>query len=362
MSVTNLQRTSMRSNGQTATRPIMLAIAGDSAAGKTTITEGLVEALGPERITSICVDDYHRYDRVERKEKPFTPLHPECNYIDIMEQHLQLLAMGNPILKPVYNHEDGTLDRPVLVEPREFVIIEGLLPLHSKLSRACFDCTVYLDPPEPVRFQWKVKRDTSKRGYEPDEVKKDLLKREVESAAFIRPQRANADIVVRFGPIEGRDELPDGLTHAFRPGVPKAEAAEDLEAYRDECAQRFEESWEAMEKWETANQTSLSATLLLRPTIAHPNLNRILTDEHREAMHLKLDRDEFDKPVDALHIHSYARRETTREVEEEIWKDLAVDEDVPESLGRIDQGERSEPLAITQLILLYHLIQEQMDR
>ncbi|MDQ4098773.1 MAG: phosphoribulokinase, partial [Actinomycetota bacterium] len=53
----------LRGNGQTSTRPIMLAIAGDSAAGKTTITKGLVAALGPERITSICVDDYHRYDR-----------------------------------------------------------------------------------------------------------------------------------------------------------------------------------------------------------------------------------------------------------------------------------------------------------
>src|SRR5438270_12019013 len=146
--------------------------------------------------------------------------------------------MGNPILKPVYNHKDGTLGRPVLVEPREFVIIEGLLPLHSKLSRACFDATVYLDPPEPVRFHWKVKRDTSKRGYQPEEVKKDLGKREVESAAFIRPQRANADIVVRFSPIAGRDELPGGLDHAFEPAVPKAEAAGNLDAYREDCVDR----------------------------------------------------------------------------------------------------------------------------
>ncbi|HVL28406.1 MAG TPA: phosphoribulokinase [Egibacteraceae bacterium] len=354
----------LRSNGQTTTRPIMLAIAGDSAAGKTTITKGLVEALGPDRITSICVDDYHRFDRAQRKELnlPFTPLHPECNYMEIMEQHLQLLAMGNPILKPVYNHEDGTLDRPVLVEPREFVIIEGLLPLHTKLSRACFDATVYLDPPEPVRFQWKVNRDTAKRGYQPEEVKKDLAKREVESAAFIRPQRANADIVVRFGPIEGRDELPEGLGHTFQASPPKAEAANHLDDYRDECAKVFEENWAAMEKWTAANQTPLSATLLLRPTIAHPSLSRILTDDHREAMHLKLARDEFDKPVDALHIHSYAEREVTREVEEEIWKELEVDESVPESLGTIDQGNRSEPLAITQLILLYHMFLALKDR
>lgn len=344
-------------------RPIMLAIAGDSAAGKTTITKGLVNALGPDRITSICVDDYHRYDRAERKElaaqgETFTPLSPQCNYMEIMEQHLQLLALGHPILKPVYSHKDGTLARPVLVEPREFVIIEGLLPLHSKLTRACFDTTVYLDPPEPVRFNWKVKRDTQKRGYQPEEVKKDLLKREVESAAYIRPQRASADIVVRFSPIAGRGELDDALLPAFEPSTPRPEAIGDIETHRPAANAEFERSWAAMQKWqESPDQPELSATLLLRPTIAHPDLTRILNEDHREAMHVRLDRDEFSKPVDALHIHSYADHDVTREVEEQIWKELGVDEGIPAALGEIEPGSRSEPLAITQLMLLYHMFQ-----
>ncbi len=113
------------------------------------------------------MDDYHRYDRAERKDIPFTVLHPDCNYIDVMEQHLQLLALGRPILKPVYDHSTGSLVRPVLVEPREFVIVEGLLPLHTKLARACFDITVYLDPPEEIRRKWKIRRDCAERGYTP---------------------------------------------------------------------------------------------------------------------------------------------------------------------------------------------------
>ena len=100
-------------SGQAPPRPVMLAIAGDSAAGKTTITRGLVEALGADRCTAVCVDDYHAYDRAERRELPFTPLHPACNYVRIMEQHLQLLAMGQPILKPVYDHHTGQLTRPM---------------------------------------------------------------------------------------------------------------------------------------------------------------------------------------------------------------------------------------------------------
>ncbi len=291
------------------TRPVMLAIAGDSAAGKTTLTAGLVQALGPERVTGVCVDDYHRYDREERKSLPFTPLHPDCNYIEIMEQHLRQLATGQPILKPVYDHATGTFGRPQYIEPTEFVIIEGLLPLHTKLARACFDVTVYLDPAESIRREWKVRRDCRKRGYTPEQVLAELDRREPESAAFIRPQRAHADIVVQFAPLDGA-------------------AADD----------------------------PLSAIVLLRPTIPHPDLSALLTDDTGLALHLNLIRDEDGKPVDALHIHGHAPRELSRDVERHIWDSLGVAGDLPESLGMIEPGMRTEPLALSELILLYHML------
>jgi phosphoribulokinase len=294
-----------------APRPIMLAIAGDSAAGKTTLTKGLVEALGPERCVSLCTDDYHRYDREERRELPFTALHPDCNYVEIMEQHLQLLATGSPVLKPVYDHSTGKLARPELVEPADVVIVEGLLPLHSKLSRACFDVTVYLDPPEEIRREWKIARDTGKRGYERDQVLTEMDRREPESEAHIRPQRAQADVVVRFAPIEGRDDPAD---------------------------------------------TPLSATVSLRPTIEHPDLSGVLQPGLSRAMHLKLERDRDGRPVESLHVHGYVPREESVAVEKAIWTALGEpDRDTPECLGRIGEG-RSEPLAISQLLLLYHLI------
>jgi phosphoribulokinase len=292
-------------------RPVMLAIAGDSAAGKTTITSGLVRALGAERCTAVCVDDYHRYDRQERTRLPFTALHPDCNYIDIMEQHLQLLATGHPVLKPVYDHHVGALTRPEYVEPRDFVIVEGLLPLHTKLAAACFDVTVYLNPPEAVRREWKIKRDTAQRGYSREQVLAELSRREPESADFIRPQRRRADILVRFSAVAGRDDPPG---------------------------------------------TPLSAELLLRPTIRHPDLSGILSGSG-SSMHLKLTRDEDGRPADALHVHGYAPREESRMLEKAIWAGLGEGTELPGFLGELEGGQRSEALAITQLLLLYHLIE-----
>lgn len=301
-----------RVEGDRPRHPVMVGVAGDSAAGKTTLTTGLAEALGPERVTTVCVDDYHRYDRQERKSLPFTALHPDCNHVGIMEQHLQLLATGNPILKPVYDHHTGQLTRPELIEPNEFVIVEGLLPLHTKLSRACFDISLYLDPPEDIRREWKVERDTQKRGYTPEAVLTELTRREPESAAFIRPQRTHADIVVRFAPIAGRDDPPG---------------------------------------------TPLSAELMLRPTIRHPDLTRVLADSEPRAIHLKLTRDSDGRPADTLHIHGYAPPEESLVVQKAIWELLGVESGgPPPTLGSLGCGGRSEPLAITQLLLLYHLL------
>jgi phosphoribulokinase len=315
------------SGQETTQRPVVLTIAGDSAAGKTTLTKGLVDALGAENVTAVCADDYHRYDREERRDLPFTPLNPRCNYIDIMEQHLQLLAAGQPILKPKYDHETGTFGRPEFVEARRFVIVEGLLPLHTKLAQACADVSVFLDPPEPIRREWKIARDSTKRGYTREQVIAELAKRESESAEFIRPQRASADIVVRFGPLH---EPADGIwPHAH----------------------------------EDADGETLSATLLLRPTVSHPDLSTVLIEENRRAIHLKLIRDDDGKPVDALHVHGHAPPQLSRQVEDAMWRGLGFSDDtmMPSGIGAID-GIRNEPLAVTQLILVYHLLQLAAER
>ena len=103
-------------------------------AGKSTFSNGLVEIIGRDRVTAVCTDDYHKYDRAERSSFGITPLHPECNYIDVMEQHLERLHYGFPILKPVYDHSTGSLVRPEYVVPREFVIVDGLLAFHTWCS------------------------------------------------------------------------------------------------------------------------------------------------------------------------------------------------------------------------------------
>ena len=298
-------------------RPIVLGIVGDSAAGKTTITRGLTRLLGPENVTHVCADDYHKYDRIERARLNITALHPDCNYLDILELHLERAHYGQPMLKPVYDHRTGTLVRPEYLVPREFVIVEGLLGFYAPTTRPFYDVKVFLDPPEDLRRRWKIKRDTAKRGYTTEQVLAELERREPDSRDFIRPQREFADMVVQFYPDEGVDlDQTDG---------------------------------------------HLNVRLVLRPTIPHPDLSYLFDhDESRSSgVRLELGRDSG-RPVDFLEIDGNVSREHAAELEEAIWNHLPDLRPLPaDQFGDYNDGSEarhSDPLALTQLLITYHLL------
>src|SRR5215211_6664739 len=140
-------------------RPIVLGVVGDSGAGKTTLTRGLVRVLGDGDVAHLSADDYHRYDRQERHSLGISPLHPDANHLDILTQHLDHLRRGEPVLKPVYNHRHGKLGRPRYLRPAPYLVVEGLLSFHTETLRAAHDVRVFLAPPEDLRRAWKLKRD-----------------------------------------------------------------------------------------------------------------------------------------------------------------------------------------------------------
>ena len=217
-------------------RPIILGVVGDSASGKTTITKGLVAILGKDAVTHIGTDDYHKYDRSERAENGLTPLNPECNYMDIIAQHVHHLRNGEPILKPVYKHKDGTFGPPVYTQPQQFTLIEGLLGYHTPELRECYDVRVFLAPPEELRRQWKVQRDCSRRGYTTDEVL-EVLRDDVHVVAVRMKGRdalllalLTVVLVVVVHPDVGDVLLAEDLDEALRDGrLPGRRVADDAE-------------------------------------------------------------------------------------------------------------------------------------
>ncbi len=287
-------------------RPVLLGVVGDSAAGKTTLTRGLVRILGEERVTHISADHYHRYDRRQRAELGITPLRPEANHLDILEQHLEHIRRREPILKPVYRHQDGTFTAAEYVTPGHFAIVEGLLGFHTEGMRRAYDVRVYLDPPEEIRRRWKVRRDCSRRGYTTDQVLEELDRREEDAAVFVRPQRRHADIVISFVPGERGD--PEHL----------------------------------------------DATVTMRPGLPHPDLAPVIGDGEG-GITLRERGTEI-----SLWIPGTIAAERSAVIEEAVWDRMQFASHLrTDRLGEFTIGtelHRSEALAITQLLLLYQLV------
>jgi phosphoribulokinase len=295
--------------------PIILGIAGDSAAGKTTLSRGIAQILGTEGVSILCTDDYHRYNRTQRKESGITPLNPACNYLDVMAQHLQLLRAGEPILKPHYDHTRGDFGPPQYLISQPFLIVEGLLCMYRQEMRNACSVRVFLSPPEELRWRWKVRRDTTHRGYTEAEVLRELEVREPDSAAYIRPQRHHADVVV-----------------SFYPG--------------------------SRSRSEQGDDAHLNVRLTLYGTLPHPDLSEVIAADRSGCARAMLGR-EGGRAVEYVEIDGDIPDKAAAALERCILDYL--DECGAASLADLGQysdsrAERSHPLALTQLLLVYHLL------
>ncbi|HZN90939.1 MAG TPA: phosphoribulokinase [Thermoleophilaceae bacterium] len=287
-------------------RSIVIGIVGDSGAGKTTVSRGLTRVLGDAHVTSISADDYHRYDRRQRAEVGLTPLHPDCNHLDILTQHLVHLRRGEPVLKPVYDHRDGTFRPPAYVRPAGFLVVEGLLNYHTETLRSVHDVLVALAPPEELRRAWKLKRDCTRRGYTTDAVLAELDRRQRDAEAYIHPQRAHADIVVAF--------VPGG----------------------------------------SGDPAHLDADVILRDTLPHPDLAPLLEGGSDGPALIKREREWL------LRIPGDLDPDHAAELEEAVWERMSFASHLRiRRLGEFTVGtdlHRSDSLALVQLLILYHAV------
>jgi phosphoribulokinase len=301
-------------------RPIFVGLGGDSGSGKTTLVSAFFGLFGSERITSICLDDYHSLDRHQRSLIGITALNPRANNFALMEDQVWSLKRGESIMKPIYDHSDGTLRAAELVEPREVVIVQGLHPFLVPGVRHAFDLRVWLDPEPGLRLQWKLQRDMSKRGYTREQVLAELEARGPDSAAYIEPQRQHADMVVRFH----RGSISADMGH-------------------------------------------LSVEITQRHSLARLNFDHELhaSDTIRLAGDV-IDRDGLRS--DVIQIDGGITQEAAQLVEDSIWAHVHgrhghVHHVPPERLGTYEIAARrrhhSDPLALTQLILAHRIMSAQ---
>ena len=216
-------------------------------------------------------------------------------------------------MKPVYRHSDGTFAPPVYLTPGRFLIVEGLLGYHTDALRDCFDIRVFLDPPESLRRRWKVVRDCSRRGYTTNQVLDELDRRE---RRLRRSTSALSD-----------------TTPTWSCGSPTRPAPSD-----------------------DPDATHLDAHLLLRPGLPHPDLSDVVGDDPEQGLSL-VGRRTASRTCGCRGGCRRRRRSSSRSGSGSTCTS-------PATCGRSGWASsplgtdlnRSDSLAIVQLLVLYHLV------
>ena len=178
--------------------PTLLGIAGCSGSGKTTLADELARTLGGMRFH---LDDYYldlgHLPFAERVRKNFDD--PAMIEVPLLASHLRELARGEPIERPVYDFSTYTRvpHRTETVRAGSFLIVEGIFALLYPELLPLYQLRVFIDAPEGLCFERRLKRDVVERGRTEQSVRAQYESTVLPSSvSWVRPSAANADLVV----------------------------------------------------------------------------------------------------------------------------------------------------------------------
>lgn len=180
--------------------PILIAIAGGSASGKTTVVKKIIEQLNSTDITVISHDDYYKdlthLALTERYKVNFD--HPDSIDNDLFVAQLKDLLDGKSISKPKYDFvEHNRSSEYELVEPTKIIIIEGILILEDERVRDLATIKLFVESDDDIRFIRRLVRDTKERGRSIESVINQYLTTvKPMYYAFIKPTKRYADIII----------------------------------------------------------------------------------------------------------------------------------------------------------------------
>lgn len=182
---------------------LIIGIAGGTGSGKSTVVRKIVESLGENEVVVLPQDSYYKDSShvpvEERQNINFD--HPDAFEWSLLAQHVADLRNGKCIEQPIYSYLTCTRQAETIhIEPREVIIIEGILALCDEELRQMMDLKVFVDADADERLIRVIQRDIIERG----RTAEDVMKRYVGVLKpmhnqFIEPCKRYADLIVPEG-------------------------------------------------------------------------------------------------------------------------------------------------------------------
>ncbi|MBN8200641.1 MULTISPECIES: uridine kinase [Bacillaceae] len=184
-------------------KPVVIGVAGGSGSGKTSVTKAIYDRFKGHSILMIEQDYYYK----DQTHLPFEERlktnydHPLAFDNDLLIEHIENLLRYEPIDKPVYDYAMHTRSEEVIeVEPKDVIILEGILILEDERLRNLMDMKLYVDTDADLRIIRRLFRDIKERGRTMDSVIEQYVNvvRPMHNQ-FIEPTKRYADIIIPEG-------------------------------------------------------------------------------------------------------------------------------------------------------------------
>lgn len=184
-------------------KPVVIGVTGGSGSGKTSVTKAIYESFKGHSILMLEQDYYYK----DQSDLPFEERlktnydHPLAFDNDLLIAHIEKLLRFELIEKPVYDYSQHTRSEKVIpVEPKDVIILEGILVLEDERLRNLMDIKLYVDTDADLRIIRRLQRDIQERGRTLDSVIDQYVNvvRPMHNQ-FIEPTKRYADVIIPEG-------------------------------------------------------------------------------------------------------------------------------------------------------------------
>ena len=183
--------------------PLVIGIAGGSGSGKTTVAQTILQRVGQDRIAFLQHDSYYKDLRglppAQRNEFNFD--HPNSLETELLIRHITALRDGKSVEVPIYDFStDSRTAQSFTVQPRNVILVEGILIFTEPALRKVFDIKIFVDTDADLRFIRRLERDIHERGRTTDSVVRQYLHTvRPMHLEFVEPSKRYADIIIPEG-------------------------------------------------------------------------------------------------------------------------------------------------------------------